>query len=242
MQFLYLRKAAGRSVKRVLGILISIWAVLFFSGNAMAFWPFAPERQDPGPTNARLEKDLPVKEIAAVKPRVDNAKTFQTMINTMANELFRNLEEPDPEIGELADGVVVCSFVDLKKLYRTSSFGRYIAEQMMTEMQHRRYTVVELRKTNEVLVQEKKGEYGLSRNSEEIRAEVTAGAMLTGTYTPVQDHVIVNAKIVDNRTAKLLSSATVVFPRTTLINQLLKETASAARSKPEPLYMKRLEL
>lgn len=240
MQLQSLFRSAGiNAVRRhVIGLLFILVIVLLHQ-TAQAFWPFAPERQ--APTGALIQTAVPSPE-ALEKARMGQAKGFQDLITGMAEELFRNLEDPDPEVGELADGVLVCTFVDLKKLYRTSSFGRYLAEQMMTEMQHRRYTVIELRKSNSIMVQEKKGEYGLSREPEEIRSEVAAGAMLTGTYTPAQDHVIVNAKIVDNRTAALLSSATVIFPRNSLVNQLLKDSSSAIRTQPEPIYMKRLEL
>lgn len=238
MQFPGFQKSAGRHPGLV--IFFSIMALLFLHQKAYAFWPFAPERHASAGTTLRKDPQLSREKV--VKPPGNYAKDFQEQIRGMANELFRNLEDPDPEMGELGDGVLVCTFVDLKKLYRTSSFGRYLAEQMMTEMQNRRYTVLELRKSKAVLVQERKGEYGLSRQPEEIRDEVAAGAMLTGTYTPVQDHVIVNARIIDNRTAALLSSATMVFPRNTLINQLLTETASATPRQPEPIYMKRLEL
>ena len=242
MQFPCLRKSAGIQFPgRGLTIFFTLMALLVLQQQAYAFWPFAPERQ--APAGAPLTRDpLLSRGKVTAPPPINHARDFQELIQGMANELFRNLEDPDPEMGELGDGVLVCAFVDLKKLYRTSSFGRYLAEQMMTEMQNRHYTVVELRKSKAVLVQERKGEYGLSRQPEEIRDEVAAGAMLTGTYTPVQDHVIVNAKIIDNRTAALLSSTTLIFPRNKLINQLLTETASASPRQPEPVYMKRLEL
>ena len=142
----------------------------------------------------------------------------------------------------LADGLIVCTFVDLKKLYRTSSFGRYLAEQLMNEFQSRNYTVVELRKSSSVMIQEKKGEYGLSRDPDELGSSVDAGAMLTGTYTETDNNIIVNAKIIDNRTAKLLSSATMIFPRNQLSNRLLADSSTAVTKQPEPIYMKRLEM
>ena len=108
----------------------------------------------------------------------------------MAQELTKHLADTDPQGGELADGLAVCSFVDLKKLTRTSSFGRYLAEQLMSEFQQRGYTVVEMRKTSNLMIQEKRGEYGLSRNPEELNPTVTAGAILTGTYTPAGDSVL----------------------------------------------------
>lgn len=167
---------------------------------------------------------------------------LQHQIRQMAEELFSNLADSDPINGILADGMLVTTFVDLKKLYRTSSFGRHLSEQLMSEFQSNQYKVVEIRKSLNLRIQQRRGEYGLSREAAEINSSVTAGAMLTGTYMATAEHIIVNARILDNRTATLLSSATIIFPRNELTDILLSDAASAHSRPPEPIYMKRLEL
>ena len=172
------------------------------------------------------------------------AARFEAVIRQMAGALFAHLgSEADPNQGDLADGIVVSSFVDLRQLTRTSSFGRYLAEQLMGEFQQRGYRVVEIRKSKDILIQERRGEYGLSRNPGEIKPEVTARALVTGTYTVTEDSILVNAKVLDNQSAVLLSSATMVFPRTKLANLLLADSASARppRARQEMTTMKRLE-
>jgi len=170
------------------------------------------------------------------------ADTLYQLIQNMALQLFQNLDEPDPIVGDLAKGVAVSSFVELKKLTRTSSFGRYLAEQLMTEFQQQGYPVLEVRKSTSILVQEKRGEYGLSRNLKEIPPEVAARTLITGTYTVAGDHILVNAKIIDNKTAQLLSSATMLFPKNNLADLLLADSVSASVKPKEVTYMKRLEL
>ena len=202
---------------------IVLLALLFFPVQGLAF-SFLSQEKPP---------EITVNEAAAA---------LRTEIQGLANELFRNLADADPENGDLAKGVLVCTFVELKKLSRTSSLGRYVAEQLMNEMQQRRYEVVEIRKSQAVMLQEKRGEFGLSRNPAEISQTVDAGAMLTGTYTASKDSIVINARIIDNRSAKLLSSATVIIPRNQLAEQLLADTASVRLAKPEPLYLKKLEL
>ncbi|MDH4320130.1 MAG: FlgO family outer membrane protein [Desulfobulbaceae bacterium] len=163
-------------------------------------------------------------------------------VGLMAQELAGHLADADPQAGELADGIAVCTFVELKKLTRTSSFGRYLAEQLMNEFQQRGYTVVEMRKATSLMIQEQRGEYGLSRNPEDLSPTVTAGAVLTGTYTLAGDSVLVSAKIINNRNAAMLASATLVFPRNQLISSLLSDRASARTGEREVVYMKKLEL
>lgn len=210
-------------------------ALLFFPVQALAFWPFTQDK----PQKAVVETVAP----AVVPPvTVNEAAALRTEIQGLASELFRNLADVDPENGDLGQGVMICTFVELKKLTRTSSLGRYLAEQLMNEMQQRHYEVLEIRKSQAVMLQEKRGEFGLSRNPDEISQTVAAGAMLTGTYTPSKDSIVVNARIIDNRSAKLLSSATAIIPRNQLAELLLADSASVREAKPEPLYLKKLEL
>ncbi len=175
-------------------------------------------------------------------PPVKPVNAFRRTIKDIASQLFENLEDQDPQIGMLAEGVAFTVFVDLKKLTRTSSFGRYLAEQLMTEFQQHGYSVIEVRKSNEILVQAKRGEYGLSRDLNEIGSAVQARALLTGTYTLAGDHVMVNAKILDNKNALMLSSANAVFSKNSLVESLLADSASAQPKTKENVYMKKLEI
>ncbi len=214
---------------------MTLLALLVFPVQATAFWPFSQEKSDAPKAEAVAPPVTPVFTVS-------EAAALRTEIQGLANELFRHLANGDPENGVLDQGVLVCTFVELKKLNRTSSLGRYVAEQLMSEMQQRHYEVVEIRKSQAIMLQEKRGEFGLSRNPAEISQSATAGAMLTGTYTPSKDSIVINARIIDNRSAKLLSSATAIIPRNQLAEELLADTASVRMEKPEPLYLKKLEL
>ncbi len=176
-------------------------------------------------------------------PPVNEAANLHDQLKELAAGLFGSLHDADPENGDLAGGLIVCSFVDLKKLSRTSSLGRYVAEQLMGELQQHGYTVVELRKGTSVLVQEKRGEFGLSRDPAQLRPDAAAAAMLTGTYTVTGEQVIINARIMDNRTAVLLASASAVIPKNKVASLLLADSTSLVTShKSEaPIYMKQLE-
>jgi TolB-like protein len=198
----------------------------------------------PGPAQAFLsflaDPKPPVAQPAP--PPVNQAADLHAQVQELAVGLFASLRDPDPENGDLAGGLIVCSFVDLKKLSRTSSLGRYVAEQLMVELQQQGYSVVELRKGTGVLVQEKRGEFGLSRDPAQLREDAAAAAMLTGTYTVTGEQVILNARIMDNRSAVLLASATAIIPKNRVASLLLADGASLATRKSEPVYMKQLDL
>jgi TolB-like protein len=172
----------------------------------------------------------------------EQVRVLTTAIERLAVDLAASYRDGDFPHDPLAEGVVVSSFVELKNLARTSSFGRYLAEQLMGELQRQGHRVVELRKTVQIQVQERRGEFGLSRNAAEIPEAVASGALLTGTYTITDDHVLVNARIIDHRSAALLASATAIFPRDTLTRLLLADRVTAGGGgKEEMIYLKRLE-
>lgn len=191
------------------------------------------------PPSYQKPTGVPTPDVAAAGEGAE----LKRRLAELAEELHANLvEDDDPVDGVLADGLLVCTFVDINKLSRTSALGRYVAVQLMNEFQRRFFPVIDMRKTLSVLVQEKRGEFGLSRDPEEISPSHEAAAVLTGTYLVGEQEIIINAEIIDNRRALLLSSGTVILPRNGLNNLLLRDTASARKGPEEVMYMKRLEL
>ncbi len=114
-------------------------------------WPLAdwPEQQKVVEENA---------------PKAGDSEMLLNAIDDIANQLNENLQNLGPGQELLDDGLVICSFVELKKLARTSSFGRYLADGLINAFQQRQYRVVEVRKTTDILIQPGRGEYGLSRD------------------------------------------------------------------------------
>ncbi|MEN8257370.1 MAG: FlgO family outer membrane protein [Thermodesulfobacteriota bacterium] len=187
------------------------------------------------------QKTTPLATKPAIAPHQE-ATGLVLSIEAMAAELLTNMADPDPDSGDMANGLVVTTFVESSKLHKTSSFGRYLSEQLMNEFQRHAFTVVEIRKSTSIRVEEKKGEFGLARIEEEIAPTVKADAMLTGTYFVGNEDIIVTARILNNKTAALLASSTVIFPKNSLTGRMLADTTSANKAAPPPLYLKRLEI
>lgn len=213
---------------------LALLAAFFLSSpiaaaGSQGLWPLAQWPKQP-------------KVVEAKAPKASDSKTLLRAVNDIANQLNENLQGLGPDQAQLDDGLVVCSFVELKKLTRTSSFGRYLADGLINAFQQRQYRVVDIRKTTDILVQPGRGEYGLSRDPARIKGQATAGAVLTGTYTLGDDNVLVNARIIDNRDARVLSSASVVLPITPLIRHLLADKVTArSGADQEIVYVKKLE-
>ena len=192
--------------------------------------------------SAEKQEPIAVKQQPAQPAPHAEATGLVLSVEAMAAELLTNLEDGDPFSGDLSGGMVVTTFVETAKLSRTSSFGRYLSEQLMNEFQRRSYPVVEIRKSTEIRVQQRRGEFGLARNENELQTDISADTMLTGTYFIGPDDIIVTARILNNKSAVVMASSTVIFPKNKLTRRMLADTASVKTGSPQPMYLKKLEL
>jgi TolB-like protein len=128
---------------------------------------------------------------------------------------------------EVADeyAVMVSTFVNLNNLYATSSLGRYLGEQMIGELQMAGVEVVEVRKSPGILVSRNHGEYGLSRDMDELAFVQPVQAMVVGTYAVADGEIFVNARLLRNEDNVVLSSANMVLPLSNLTARLLADEA-----------------
>lgn len=204
---------------------------------AVLFFPLV------GCSQLAAEKPEPVAAVPHTRVNPHGEATGLVLsVEAMAAELLTNLEDNDPFAGDLAGGMVVTTFVETAKLTRTSSFGRYLSEQLMNEFQRRSFPVVEIRKATEITVQQKRGEFGLARDENELQADISADTMLTGTYFIGPDNIIVTARILNNESAQVIASSTVIFPKNKLTVKMLADTASIRVDNHQPMYLKKLEL
>lgn len=116
----------------------------------------------------------------------------------------------------------VTTFANLDDLYSTSSFGRVVAEQLMSELAMRGYDVVELRHTDALQFLQPTGEFALSRDVATIRRERDLGALVVGTYMVSPVKVYVNARLLNPATSVVLSAGSIELPRTAEVAKLLR--------------------
>ncbi|CAH2032628.1 FlgO family outer membrane protein [Trichlorobacter ammonificans] len=133
----------------------------------------------------------------------------------MADQLERNLDRKD-----LADGIVVTSFVNLDRLAETTPLGRLIAENIMHELQVRKWRVHELRLNRDIAISEQ-GEFTLSRDTALLREQPKVSGIVAGTYTLIGGGIVVNARLVDLARGAVISSAQALLPAALLGEQNL---------------------
>ena len=141
---------------------------------------------------------------------------------------------------DFADGpaVTVSTFVSLNRLYSTSSLGRYLSEQMISELQLAGVKIIEVRKTPSILISERQGEYGLSRDMDELQYVHGAKLMVAGTYTISNGQIFVNARVLRNSDSVVLSTATMVFGMNPLVREFLMDEGALV-SMPEKVVQVR---
>lgn len=166
---------------------------------------------------------------------IDEASNLNLQIHSLAEQLVKNYRYGMTP----AEPVAVTTFVDVNHLYKTSPFGRYIAEQLIGELQRASFNVMEYRKTNSIMTQEGFGEYSLSRDSKEIAKSTPAGLVLVGTYMIKDRYVMVNARIVDSNQL-VHSSGMIILRKDGLIADLLQHASVPDLAPPARIAIKGL--
>ena len=128
--------------------------------------------------------------------------TLNEAILSLANQLSQNNKMNQRDTGT----ITLTSFVNLKKLNSTSQFGRVLGESLFSELFVRGFNVTDFRGQNAISVNET-GEFFITRNIEKLDSEVPNSYILVGTYSKIDQNVMINARILDNKTGKLISSA-----------------------------------
>jgi len=180
------------------------------------------------PTNPTVAT-VPSREAAAVQPGqryivnepigvLESGSTvgrFNARMIFLADQIERNAERKS-----LSNTFIVTSFVNLNKLSETTPFGRLIAENIIHELQIRKWQVFEVRLTKDIVINET-GEFSLSRDIKKLRDQYKIGGIVAGTYSVSGGHVIVNTRVIDINTGLVVSSGQIHLPVNWFVDELL---------------------
>jgi TolB-like protein len=134
--------------------------------------------------------------------------------NRMAWEVYRATDRMMNQQWQVGKGtpVLVGTINDVDYLETSTTFGRVIQEQVMTRLTQRGFNVSELKLRNSLNIKQglldsmEGGEFMLSRDVEALRTEHRAGAVITGTYAVAGEEVMVNMKLIDVSTGKVMGA------------------------------------
>lgn len=134
--------------------------------------------------------------------------------NLLARETYRAADRMMNQSRKVARNtpVLVGTINDIDRLETASTFGRVIQEQVSTRLTQRGYNVTELKLRNSLNIKQglinpsESGEFMLSRDLEALKGEHKTAAVITGTYTAAGEEVMVNLKLLDVATGRILGS------------------------------------
>ena len=124
--------------------------------------------------------------------------------------------------GQTTGPLAVTTFVDLDNLYGSSTFGRVLAEQLMSELAMKGYNVIELRKSDALQVLYGEGEFALSQEIQRLKATQDLAGIIVGTYVLSPVRVYVNTRVLDPNTSLVLAAGSVEMSKTDEIDRLIR--------------------
>jgi TolB-like protein len=130
--------------------------------------------------------------------------TIADTVDKIAKQLLATMKSK--EIGAIA----ITSFVDLHQLNKTTHFGRVMGESFFNELNKRDIDVMDFRGQKALSINAN-GEFFLSRDVKKLNKNIENSYVLVGTYSKIQEGVIVNSRILDNKNGKVIASSRVVF-------------------------------
>ena len=83
-----------------------------------------------------------------------------------------------------------------------------------------RSQVFEVRLTKDIVINET-GEFSLSRDIKKLKDQYSIGGVVTGTYSVVDGHIILNARVVDINTGLVVSTGQIHIPANWFTDALL---------------------
>ena len=92
--------------------------------------------------------------------------------------------------------VIAATFVDIDDLSKASSFGRVVSKQVSSRFTERGIRVIEMQMRNDVYIQQRGGEFLLSRELRNISSQHNAQAVIVGTYAAARKNIYVTARLV----------------------------------------------
>ena len=139
-----------------------------------------------------------------MQKNVTTQNSLEATIATLATQMVQNkkLDTNKP--------VLITSFVRLDELKETSEFGRIIGESLINELSNKGFNIIEFRGQMAVSINDK-GEYFISRKPHEIKSETPSTYVVVGTYSRQAKKVMLNARLIDNVSGKIISSARATY-------------------------------
>jgi TolB-like protein len=135
-----------------------------------------------------------------------NPKSLDLAINSIADQLKL---DTTLNLSTNKGTIAVTSLVDLNSLGQTTQFGRIVGESMISELFKRGFNVSEFRGQGAISVN-RFGEFYITRDVSKLSA-IPNTYIMVGTYAQIENKTLLNVRIIDNSTGRLVASARQIY-------------------------------
>ena len=144
-------------------------------------------------------------EVAAeMQKDVTTQNTLESTIASLAAQMLENKKM------DTTKPVLITSFVRLDEFKKTTEFGRIVSESLINELSNRGFEITEFRGQMAVSVNDE-GEYFISRKPHELKNKIPNTYVVVGTYSRQLGKIMLNARVIDNITGKIITSARATY-------------------------------
>ena len=151
--------------------------------------------------NDRVQTTKQHLEVAADNQKyVTTQNTLEATIASLAAQMMQNKKM------DTNKPVLITSFVRLDEFKKTTEFGRVVSESLINELSNRGFNIIEFRGQMAVSINDE-GEYFISRKPHEIKGSIPNTYVVVGTYSRQAGRIMLNARVIDNITGKIITSA-----------------------------------
>lgn len=131
--------------------------------------------------------------------------------------------------------ILVSTLLNVDDLYKTSSFGRIVSDQIASAFHNSGYRIIGMEMPIDLFVMEKGGSLKLSDETKEILRPYHAAVIVGGVYAAGKKNTYVSLRIVDIKTKNVISSTDFSVPMGPDAKKLLESKAvGSAGSRSEP--------
>ncbi len=136
-----------------------------------------------------------------------NVTTQNTLESTIASLAAQMLENKKLDTNK---PVLITSFVRLDEFKKTTEFGRIVSESLINELSNKGFEITEFRGQMAISVNDE-GEYFISRKPHELKNKIPNTYVVVGTYSRQAGKIMINARVIDNITGKIITSARATY-------------------------------
>ena len=174
--------------------------------------------------NDRVQTTKQHLEVAAdMQKNVTTQNTLEATIASLAAQMLQNKKM------DTNKPVLITSFVKLDEFKKTTEFGRVISESLINELSNRGFNIIEFRGQMAVSINDE-GEYFISRKPHELKNKIPNTYVVVGTYSRQAGKIMLNARVIDNITGKIITSARSTYEHGVMNDCILFRDCAPART------------